>query len=89
MEGAGDRRECESRVTSAGGVHELFLGAVRGVVEGLGGLAELGETQVDRENGLGHAVVKFAADAAAFFVLEFEEFGGELVDGAFCVFQVG
>ena len=67
----------------------FFEGAVRGVVEGLSGLTELREAEIYGENGLGHAVVKFAADAAAFFVLELEEFGGELVDGAFGVFEVG
>src|SRR5260221_2188914 len=55
----------------------------------MGGLAELGEAEVYGENGLGHAVVKFAADAAALLVLKFEEFGGELVDGALGVFEVG
>jgi hypothetical protein len=51
-------------------------------------LAELSEAEIYGENGLRHAVVKFAADAAALFVLEFEELGGELVDGALGVFEV-
>src|SRR5229473_267681 len=55
----------------------------------MGGLAELGEAEIDGENGLRHAVVKLAADAAALFVLELEEFSGELVDGALGVFEVG
>jgi hypothetical protein len=67
----------------------LFERAVRGFVERLGGLAELREAEIYGENGLRHAVVKFAADAAALFILELEEFGGELVDGAFGVFEVG
>src|ERR1700722_2893168 len=47
----------------------LFERAVRGFVERLRGLPELGEAEIYGENGLGHAVVQFAADAAALFVL--------------------
>lgn len=35
------------------------------------------------------AVVELAANAAAFFILELEELGGELVDGALGVFHFG
>src|SRR5579883_2343992 len=63
--------------------------ALGGVRERLAGLANLGEAEVDGENGLRHAVVEFAADAAALFILELEEFGGELMDGAFRIFHFG
>jgi len=63
--------------------------ALGSVTEGLTGLANLGKAEIDRKNGLGHAVVEFAADAAALFVLELKEFGGKLVNGPLSVLHFG
>ena len=51
------------------GFEERFFG---GFVPGFDGLANLGEAEIDGKNGLRKAVVEFATDAAAFFVLELE-----------------
>src|SRR5260370_26761918 len=68
------------------GFEERFFG---GLVPGFDGLTNLSETEIDGENGLREAIVEFAADAAAFFVLELEELGGELMDGALRVLHFG
>src|SRR5258705_1220017 len=85
-------QEVREGANFAGHLLEKFAGfferAVRGFVERLCGLAALREAEVDGENCLGHAVVKLAADAAALFVLEFQKFGGELVDGALGILYV-
>ncbi len=67
----------------------LFEGVLRRFAEGRGGLADLGEAQVDRKNGLREAIVEFAANAAALFILEIEELGGELTDGVLGVLHLG
>lgn len=67
----------------------LFEGVRSGLLAGLKGLAELSEAEVDGEDGLGETIVELAADAAALFVLKFEELGGELMDGALGVFHFG
>ena len=59
----------------------FFQGAFGGFTERSSRLADLSEAQVDRQNGLRHAIVEFAADAAALFVLEFEQLHGEVTDG--------
>lgn len=52
-------------------------------------MANLGKAEIDGQHGLREAIVKLAADAAALFVLKFDELGGELVDGTFGVFELG
>lgn len=68
-----EKRECADFARhlahESAGFEEGFFG---GVIQGLDGLANLGEAEIDGENGLREAIVEFAADAAAFFVLELE-----------------
>src|SRR5271166_4296095 len=65
-----------------GELASFFEAARGGTVRGVEGLPDLGEAEVDGENGLREAIVKLAADAAALFILEREELSGELADGA-------
>jgi len=66
----------------------FFEGVFGGFAEGGRRLADLGEAQVHGQNGLRHAIVEFAADAAALFVLQFEQLHGELTDGLLGVFHL-
>jgi hypothetical protein len=68
------------------GFEERFFG---GFVPGFDGLANLSKAEIDGKNRLSEAIVEFATDAAAFFVLELEELGGELMDGALRVLHFG
>ena len=52
-------------------------------------LANLGEAEIDGENGLRKAVVKLAAEAAALFILKLQKLRGEIVDRALCIFHCG
>ena len=52
-------------------------------------LANLGEAEIDGENGLRKAVVKFTAEAAALFILKLQKLRGEIVDRALCIFHFG
>src|SRR5271157_199196 len=67
----------------------FFEGALGGFAEGRGGMANLGETQIDGKNGLRKAIVELAANAAALLVLEIKELRGELMDGLLGVFHFG
>src|SRR5208283_178303 len=67
----------------------FFEGAFGGFAEGGGRLTDLSKAQVHGQNGLRHAIVKFAADAAALFVLQLEQLNGELADGLLGVFHLG
>src|SRR5208283_5318430 len=67
----------------------FFEGAFGGCAEARGGLADLGEAQVDGQNSLRHAIVEFATDAATLFVLKVEQLHGELANGLLGVLHLG
>jgi hypothetical protein len=80
MQEKGEGADFARHLTHEGaGLEQGFFG---GRVQGVDGMANLSEAEVDGENGLSEAVVEFAANAAAFFVLELEELRGELMDSA-------
>jgi len=67
----------------------FFEGAFGGFAEGGRRLMNLGQAQVYGQNGLRHAIVELAADAAALFVLQFEQLHRELTDGLLGIFHLG
>jgi len=72
-----------------GEVASFFEGAGGGLFLGGERLANLGEAEVDGQDGLCEAVVEFAANAAAFVILKLEEPVGKIVDGALGVLHFG
>ncbi len=72
-----------------GEVASFFEGAGGGLFLGGERLANLGEAEVDGEDGLREAVVEFATNAAAFVILKLEQAVGKVVDGALGVLHFG
>ncbi len=79
MEEIGERANFPGHLLEEGA--SFFEGTLRRFTERRSRMANLGEAQVDGENGLREAIVELAADAAALLVLEIEKLGGELMDG--------
>ena len=95
----------EAQIVEQGGMEEIrkradfaghLLGEGAGFFESANGFfvrrksfADLGEAEIDSENGLRKTVVKLPANAAAFFVLQAKELIGKLADGAFGAFHFG